>query len=135
MATRILLTSSAYRFFIGVSRRAAACRLMTEPADALLTYPPMTTTTKADLIQRLAEKDRLLPAESEQAKAIILDELKHAVLEGRRIEIRGFGAFHAHERKARHGRNPRSSAPMEVAAKRVVVFKPSPAFTERVNGD
>ena len=95
----------------------------------------MPTTTKAGFVQRLAETDRLLPEESERAIEIILDELKHAMQEGRRIELRDFGAFHANTRKPRNRRNPRNGELMEVHARRVVAFKPSPAFTERVNDD
>lgn len=93
----------------------------------------MPTVTKADLVNRLAERDKLTPDDAGAALGIILGELKHAILEGRRIELRGFGSFQVRERKARTGRNPRDSKPVNVPAKQVTAFKPSPDWTARVN--
>lgn len=93
----------------------------------------MPTITKQDLAHRLAARLQLLPNDAERVVDLILDELKHAMLEGRRIEIRGFGAFSPHERAARKGVNPRNLAAVNIPAKQVMVFKPSPELTELIN--
>jgi integration host factor subunit beta len=93
----------------------------------------MPTITKKDLVHRLAAQLQLLPNEAEQAIKFILDEMKHAMLEGDRIEIRGFGAFSPYQRAARKGVNPRSLVAVNIPAKQVSVFKPSPELTTLIN--
>ncbi len=50
-----------------------------------------------------------------------------------RIELRNFGVFEVKRRAPRMARNPRTSAPVEVAAKYVVTFKPGKEMEERVS--
>jgi integration host factor subunit beta len=47
--------------------------------------------------------------------------------------LRGFGAFSTRNRDARKGRNPRTGAAVDVAAKRVPYFKPGKEMRERLN--
>jgi len=56
---------------------------------------------------------------------IVVLGMEAALHRGDRIEIRGFGSFKVHERAARLGRNPRTGEAVQVAAKKVVQFKPS----------
>jgi len=41
-----------------------------------------------------------------------------------KVQFVGFGTFKTADRKARVGRNPATGAPIEIAAKTVVTFKP-----------
>jgi integration host factor subunit beta len=66
---------------------------------------------------------------------IALEEVSTALEQGRRVELRGFGAFSVRKREARQGRNPRTGAAVAVAAKRVPFFKPGKELRDRVNGD
>ena len=43
---------------------------------------------------------------------------------GDRVEIRGFGPFHAKEYSACTGRNPKTGAKVEVQPKKLPVFRP-----------
>lgn len=95
----------------------------------------MGATTKQDLVMRLAVRDKLLPKEAETVITLILERLKQAMAKGERIEIRGFGAFHPHDRAPRQGRNPRTRTKISIPAKRIPAFKPSPAFTKLINGE
>ena len=60
----------------------------------------------------------------------IIDAIKK---EGR-IELRNFGVFEVKERAPRKARNPRTGAPVDVPAKKVVVFKPGRLMEENVKG-
>lgn len=51
------------------------------------------------------------------------DETIQTLAEGYRIEIRGFGAFSAKERKARLGRNPRTGEAVNIPKYKTPVFK------------
>jgi integration host factor subunit beta len=50
--------------------------------------------TRSELIQRLAEKHPDLPvAKLEAAVKFLLEHLRETLVEGERIEVRGFGSF------------------------------------------
>ena len=65
----------------------------------------------------------------------IFDEITNALAAGRRVELRGFGAFSTRDRDARTGRNPRTGAAVKVDAKRVPYFKPGKELREKLNAD
>ncbi|MBT5308369.1 MAG: integration host factor subunit beta, partial [Rhodospirillaceae bacterium] len=74
--------------------------------------------TKSELIQRLAEANpHLYQRDVERIVTTIFDEITDALANGDRVELRGFGAFSVKERSARVGRNPRTGAAVNVAAK------------------
>lgn len=64
----------------------------------------------------------------------IFDSMVDALVQGDRIEIRGFGSFVVKQRRARQGRNPKSGALVSVAAKRVPFFKVGKELRLRVDG-
>lgn len=49
------------------------------------------------------------------------------------VRIPGFGTFVVKARPARTGRNPKSKAPMEIAASKVARFRASKALKENIN--
>jgi len=57
-----------------------------------------------------------------------------SLVDGQRVEIRGFGSFSLHYRPARVGRNPKSGEPVMLPAKYVPHFKPGKELRDRVNG-
>jgi len=80
--------------------------------------------TKSDLVSEVA---KAIPGgkkrDSEVIVDTIFDRMTEALVEGDRIEIRGFGSFHLRERKARLGRNPKTSDKVQVPSKKVPFFK------------
>jgi integration host factor subunit beta len=70
----------------------------------------------------------------EQMATVALDQVAEALEEGRRVELRGFGAFSVRQREARQGRNPRTGEAVNVSAKRVPFFKPGKELRDRMNG-
>ena len=90
--------------------------------------------TKSELISTLALKYPSLPAaDLEKVVSTILDEITDALVEGKRVELRGFGAFSVRERAGRTGRNPRTGEQVSVAAKRVPFSKMGKELKERIN--
>ncbi len=51
---------------------------------------------------------------------------------GRKVTVPGFGTFGTKSRAARMGRNPATGAPIEIAAKSYVFFKPGKTLRDRV---
>jgi integration host factor subunit beta len=75
----------------------------------------------------------LYQRDAETAVDAVLDAIVDALAKGHRVEIRGFGAFSAKERRSRVGRNPRTGQRVPVAAKRVPMFKASKEIREALN--
>jgi integration host factor subunit beta len=91
------------------------------------------TLTKSQLVDALARDHGLLEhRDVREAVDAILDACASALAEGRRTEIRGFGAFVLHRRSSRRGRNPKTGAPIQVPAKVVPRFKPGKMLVQRV---
>ena len=88
---------------------------------------------RSELVQRLAALNpHLYERDCEAVVDAILGRITDALVDGDRVEIRGFGAFTIVERKARMGRNPRSGAPVSVEAKRRLHFKPGKDMRDRL---
>ena len=91
--------------------------------------------TKSDLIQRLAERNpHLYLRDIEKIVDTIFEEITQALVDGNRVELRGFGAFSVKSRDARMGRNPRTGESVHVEAKRLPFFKTGKGLRERLNG-
>ncbi|VAW47967.1 Integration host factor beta subunit [hydrothermal vent metagenome] len=90
--------------------------------------------TKSEIIERIARKQtQFAQKDIEIAVNQILDSMIETLSQGERIEIRGFGSFSLHYRKARVGRNPKTGESVKLADKRVPHFKPGKSLRERVD--
>jgi len=91
--------------------------------------------TKSELIENLARKSPHLPARDvEMSVKALLERMSHALANGQRVEIRGFGSFSLHFRPPRLGRNPKTGDGVALPGKHVPHFKPGKELRERVNG-
>ena len=89
---------------------------------------------KSQLIAKLSiENPHLHRADVERMVAVIFDRMVDSLVEGGRVELRGFGAFSVRSRPARSGRNPRTGEAVEVAAKSVPFFKSGKDLRTRLN--
>lgn len=57
-----------------------------------------------------------------------------ALAKGDKVTLVGFGTFERRMRKARTGRNPRTLAPLKIAAARVPAFRAGKELKDIVNG-
>lgn len=88
--------------------------------------------TKSDLAEQLSRIMRLPKGRSELVLDAVFDCLGKALCREERIEIRGFGSFEVRHYRARHGRNPRTGASVEVKPKRLPYFKVGKELRARV---
>ena len=79
---------------------------------------------KQDIIHRVIERTGLPRNKAEHAVDTVFESLKHALAEGQRIELRGFGVFNVRPRKTGIGRNPRTGTEVSIAPGRAGRFKP-----------
>ena len=89
---------------------------------------------KSDLMNALNEKlPELQKRDVELALNCILGQLENALVQGGRIEIRGFGSFDIRHRPPRIARNPKSGEALYLPAKVAIHFKPGKEMRDRVN--
>jgi len=89
---------------------------------------------RSELVTKVAEKNpHLTLRDVEAIVSVVFDQIASALSDGRRVELRGFGAFSIRDRTARTGRNPRTGSAVSVDAKRVPYFKPGKELRERLN--
>ncbi len=89
--------------------------------------------TKADLVEALANKLGINRNDAEKAVNIVLDDIVHALKQGERVNISGFGTFSVSSREARSGRNPKTGETIEIAASRSAKFKPGKQLKDSLN--
>jgi integration host factor subunit beta len=64
---------------------------------------------------------------------MIFSEIAQAMVENRRVEIRGFGAFTVRSRKARTARNPRTNAVVALGERLSPYFRAGKELRIRLN--
>ncbi len=90
---------------------------------------------KSELVQRIADRNpHLYQRDVENIVNAILDEIVHALANGNRVELRGFGAFATKQRDGRVGRNPRTGELVQVDEKSVPAFKTGKELRLKLNG-
>lgn len=84
---------------------------------------------KAELISAMATESGLSKADSKKALDAFIASVGKAMKAGEKVSLVGFGTFSVAERGARVGINPFTKNPIEIAAKKVVKFKPGAELT------
>ena len=88
---------------------------------------------KSELIERLAEKTGINSMQAEEVVNLIYRKMRDAMVNGGRIEIRGFGSFVVKEYNAYQGRNPKTGEKISVPAKKLPFFKVGKELKERID--
>ena len=91
--------------------------------------------TKAELVEKLANKNKLSKKQAVDVINAITQSISDALAEGNKVEIRGFGSFRIRDRKARIAYNPRSRMEVEVPAKKVPFFRAGVDLKKMVDGE
>ena len=90
---------------------------------------------KSELIQKLAEQCNLSTDDAKLCVDIFVDQMRKALLDGDRIEIRGFGSFKMKEYEGYTGRNPKTGESVQVKPKRMPFFRAGKELKDLVNED
>ena len=93
----------------------------------------MSTTTKKDLIDRIAESNQVKNTLVKTVVQNFLNEITVELSKGNRLEFRDFGVFEVKERAPRKAQNPKTLEPIDVPAKRSVKFKMGRIMKEKLN--
>jgi integration host factor subunit beta len=89
---------------------------------------------KSGLIDALSTKENLTEKNASEIINLVFDGFTHSLMEGERIEIRGFGSFTVREYGAYMGKNPKTGDKTEVGAKKLPFFKVGKELKGMVNG-
>ena len=81
--------------------------------------------TKADIIELIVEKNGFTGKDARIIVEGFLQEVKNCLVEGKTLEIRGFGTFKVKNHKARKARNPKTNTEVHVPARKKAAFKVS----------
>lgn len=95
----------------------------------------MATTTKKELIDRIADETQLKRADVKKAVQAFLDHVIEELGRGNRLEFRDFGVFEIKDRAPRVAQNPKTLAPVQVPAKRTVKFKVGRLMKASIDGE
>lgn len=89
--------------------------------------------TKTQLIEKIAKENDL----TKKNVAVVIDAAIAAISasleKGEAVQIAGFGSFKVKEIKARMGRNPKTKAPVKIAACKRPAFAPSKTLKDKLN--
>ena len=89
---------------------------------------------RSELLQKFCNQyPQLLRKDVEKILEIIFFQISEALSRGENIEIRGFGTYRTIKRKARIGRNPKNSQPVQIPEKNAIRWKMSKTFFNRLN--
>ncbi len=83
----------------------------------------MSTITKKELIDRIAESTQAKRVVVKRIVQSFLNEIVKELAEDNRLEFRDFGVFETRTRAARVAQNPKTLQRVQVPAKRTVKFK------------
>ncbi|MDA9084884.1 integration host factor subunit beta [Candidatus Pelagibacter sp.] len=91
---------------------------------------------KSKLLKQLQKSyPNFLKKDLEKFTNIILNEIKHALKRGDRVELRGFGIFSSNVQKARISRNPKTGEKVNTPQKKTIHFKMAKEMFKKLNND
>lgn len=88
---------------------------------------------KSELVKNLADQVAISMDEASVVVNTFFDCMRSALMEGRRVEIRGFGSFKIKQYAAYAGRNPRTGEKVLVSPKCLPFFRAGKELKEFIN--
>ena len=88
---------------------------------------------KSELVKALADQANISLDEATLVVNTFVDSMKDSLLEGGRVEIRGFGSFKVKEYGSYAGRNPRTGEKVAAELKRLPFFRAGKELKEYLN--
>ncbi len=88
---------------------------------------------KSDLIVDLAKEADIPLRKSEEIVNLVFETMSGSLVNGSRIEVRGFGSFEVREYRDYMGRNPKTGKKIAVGKKKLPFFKVGKELREKVD--
>jgi integration host factor subunit beta len=90
---------------------------------------------KKDLVDKVSSELSMQKQDVGLAVDIMLETMAQALVEERRIELRGFGSFSVRSRKPRSTKNPRTGKVMDIPDRKTLHFTMSKSLKEALISD
>ena len=104
----------------------------TTKAPKPVTKPKSIKVSRTEIAKAIASSSSLTASKSRSLLDSVIAIITTFLQEGKDVELRGFALFRVKHVPARKARNPRTGAPVSVAARRKVVIKASPKLLGKV---
>ena len=88
---------------------------------------------KSELIKTLAEENTISVDDATVVVNTFFDSVRQALLQDRRVEIRGLGSFKIKQYQGYSGRNPKTGEVVSVAPKKLPFFRAGKELKEFIN--
>jgi integration host factor subunit beta len=89
---------------------------------------------KSELIEALSKQANLPIRKADEITNLVFDTMSKSLVDGGRIEIRGFGSFMVREYDGYTGRNPKTAEKIAVTPKKLPFFKAGKELKEKADG-
>src|ERR1700751_2269495 len=89
---------------------------------------------RAEVVEHVAQATGQPKSEVTRTLSALIHTVTGALAKGDKVTLVGFGTFERRNRKARTGRNPRTLAPLKIAAAKVPAFRAGKELKDIVNG-
>jgi integration host factor subunit alpha len=93
----------------------------------------MMTLTKAQIVEKIAERNGLAKNTSTRIVGNLLEIIKHGLETGEDVLVSNFGKFCVKSKEQRRGRNPATGEDLPISARKVVTFKCSGKLKDKIN--
>lgn len=88
---------------------------------------------KGEFIEYVTDKTGGSTKKTIEFFEVFWKSVEEQLKKGNEVCLTGVGAFRIKDRLARKGINPRTKKQINIPAKKVIVFKPSQSFADRIN--
>ena len=88
--------------------------------------------TRLELVNTISRKMGATKKDADKAVTAFIDTVTEALVEGRKVQLIGFGTFEVRERAARKGRNPQTGEEIEIPASKIPAFKAGKSLKDSV---
>ena len=88
--------------------------------------------TKAEIVAKIATKTGIEKVTVQHTVEAFMDALKHSMISGENVYLRGFGSFVIKRRAEKTGRNISKNTTIIIPAHNIPSFKPAKTFVNEV---
>jgi len=89
--------------------------------------------TKLDIILRVKDRTGCTVREAASYVETVLYHAREAIVSEGVVKIARFGVFEIQHKRERKGRNPITGEAVQIVARRILKFRPSPLLHEAIN--
>ena len=87
---------------------------------------------RLELVNTISRKMGATKKDADKAVTAFIDTVTESLVEGRNVQLIGFGTFEVRERAARKGRNPQTGEEIEIPASKIPAFKAGKSLKDSV---